>query len=166
MVSFQKRLNVVLTLSLFASVATLAGCSSARLKERKSERERVAAASGMYCEFISAEEHQDFEVELNLQMARKCDAEKAFTVTSFRTPSDNQGLVYCCTLRRLEEKPERSSRASEKPVEKIEAPKVVETPKVEAPAKKAAKAAPPVVAPPVIVTPPAAEEKTTPPTTK
>ncbi|MGE0632986.1 MAG: hypothetical protein AB7O96_11295 [Pseudobdellovibrionaceae bacterium] len=125
MFSFQRRLKLLTVLVFFASVATLSGCSSARLKERKGERERVAQSSGMYCEFISAEDHQDFEVELNLQMARKCDSDKAFTVSDFRTPSDNVGMVYCCALRNREDKTDKMTFA----------PKAEAAPKVEAPAK-------------------------------
>lgn len=129
MFSSRSNLKIVMGVFFAAVLMATAGCSSARLKERKGERERVAASSRMFCEFISAEEHQDFDVELNLQMGRKCDVDRSFSVTAFRTPSDNQGLVYCCSLKNQGEVFEKP--AAEKPV--VEKPKAVEKPAVEKP---------------------------------
>jgi hypothetical protein len=81
------------------SLALLTGCSSGRIKARHDERERVAQASHLYCDFVSGENYPDAEVELSIEMGRHCEAEKPITVTSYRSPSENMGLVYCCNYK-------------------------------------------------------------------
>ncbi len=109
---------------LFALVIFAAGCSSSVIKEKRKERERLVQQSKLYCEFINAEIFPDTELELNVQMAKKCDPDKPMTMTQFKTPSENQGIMYCCSLENasvLSPKPKRSRpapKASEKPDEK------------------------------------------------
>lgn len=73
----------------------LSGCSSA-YKQRQIERDRVSQNSGLFCEFVNGDEHNDIDVELNLQMAKKCDASKPYNLTNYKNASDIFGIVYCC----------------------------------------------------------------------
>jgi hypothetical protein len=73
----------------------LAGCSS-HYKKRQQQRDRVAAATGLFCEFVSGDEFTDIDVEINIRMAKKCDLEKPLNFTSYKNASDNFGIVYCC----------------------------------------------------------------------
>lgn len=76
----------------------LSACASKTQNERRQERERVANSSRMMCDFINAEKFPDADIELNIQMGRRCDPDKNFSITQFRTPSDNQGIMYCCVM--------------------------------------------------------------------
>lgn len=73
----------------------LAGCAS-HYKKRQQQRDRVAAATGLFCEFVSGDEFTDVDVEINIRMAKKCDLEKPLNFTSYKNASDNFGIVYCC----------------------------------------------------------------------
>ena len=79
--------------------STLVGCASARFKQRQQLREKEAAASGLFCEFVSGDEFPDVDVEVSLRMAKRCDSAKAFSVTSYRNSSEQFGLTYCCAMR-------------------------------------------------------------------
>ncbi|MCK6597382.1 MAG: hypothetical protein L6Q37_03390, partial [Bdellovibrionaceae bacterium] len=72
----------------------LGGCSSAQ--KRQEERNKVAQSSGLYCEFVNGDANNDVDVEINLQMSKKCDISKQFTITNYKNASDIFGLVYCC----------------------------------------------------------------------
>ena len=80
------------------AAALLVGCSSSRIRARKEEREKVAQTSHLYCDFVNGELFPDVEVATNLEMAKHCDSDKNFTLTSYHSPSDNIGLVYCCGM--------------------------------------------------------------------
>lgn len=82
----------------------LTGCASGRFKERQAQRDKVAGTSGMYCEFVSGDEHPDVDVEMNLRMAQRCDANKPFSITGYKNSSENFGLVYCCSMVKAEPK--------------------------------------------------------------
>lgn len=75
------------------------GCGSAQ-KKRLDLRDKLAASSGMYCEFVSGDIHDDIDVELNLQMARKCDGNKPLTMTNYKNASENIGIIYCCSMKK------------------------------------------------------------------
>ncbi len=75
---------------------SLTACSSA-LKQRQAERDRVSQNSGLYCEFINGDDHNDIDVEMNLQMAKKCDTSKQFSFTNYKNASDIFGVIYCCS---------------------------------------------------------------------
>jgi outer membrane biosynthesis protein TonB len=176
---------------LFASTGLLlAGCSSAQ-KARLAEREKVSAASGMYCEFISGDVHNDIDVELNLQIGKRCDANKPFTMTNYKNSSENYGVIYCCSLAKKEEKKDEKKvetrhfgpkddaaandeldmkadakkpeekKAEDKKVEKA-APKT-EVPKTEAPKTDAKPAAPAAPSAPANGSPSASNPKSAPP---
>ncbi len=74
---------------------SLTACSTA-LKQRQAERERVSQNSGLYCEFVNGDDHNDIDVEMNLQMAKKCDISKQFSFTNYKNASDIFGVIYCC----------------------------------------------------------------------
>ena len=75
---------------------SLTACSSA-LKQRQAERDRVSQNSGLYCEFVNGDDHNDIDVEMNLQMAKKCDTSKHFSFTNYKNASDIFGVIYCCS---------------------------------------------------------------------
>ncbi len=89
-------------LSTFTTVAlallVLQSCSSAK-KQRLEEREKLAANTGFYCQFINGDEYQDFEVVLNVEMAKRCEANRPFSITSYKSAADIHGLLYCCTMK-------------------------------------------------------------------
>ena len=80
------------------------GCGSAQ-KQRLEMRDKASASSGLYCEFISGDVHSDIDVELNLQMARRCEPTKPLTMTNYKNSSENFGVIYCCSIKKDEKKP-------------------------------------------------------------
>ncbi|MEN0058144.1 MAG: hypothetical protein AAGB31_04870 [Bdellovibrio sp.] len=52
----------------------------------------------MFCEFLSGDLFPDLDVELNLQMARRCEANKNFSITDYKNSSGQSGVMYCCAL--------------------------------------------------------------------
>lgn len=88
-----------LLLSMAVAMAFLTGCASSQIKARKDQREKAAQSSKLWCEFVNGEVYPDVDVAVNLEMAKRCDADKHFTITSYRTPSENQGVIYCCSVR-------------------------------------------------------------------
>lgn len=73
----------------------LSGCSSAK-KARMQEREKLVHSKGVYCDFVSESDFNDVEIELNLRLAKKCDASKPFSISSYKRVSENPGVLYCC----------------------------------------------------------------------
>lgn len=86
--------NSLVVLGL-GSFLALSACSTA-YKQRQAERDKIASSSGLYCEFVNGDSHNDLDVELNLQMAKKCDVTKHFSITNYKNASDIFGVVYCC----------------------------------------------------------------------
>ncbi len=88
--------------SLFLLLAGLivfmtTGCSS---KNKKAEiRDRAVVTSGLVCDFVNGEKNRQVELELNIVMAKKCDLDKPYTVTDYKTAADVSGLVYCCRVK-------------------------------------------------------------------
>nr|BFD68321.1 hypothetical protein HAGR004_33430 [Bdellovibrio sp. HAGR004] len=99
-----------------ASALILSGCASGTFKARQQERERLAASSGMYCEFVSGDLFPDLDVELSMSMAKRCDSSRNFTVTNYKNSSDHSGVIYCCaTANRSERRaaaPKKSAPAT------------------------------------------------------
>lgn len=87
---FLKGMVVTFTLG----VLLLTGCTS--MQKRQEERNKVAQSSGLYCEFVNGDANNDVDVEVNLQMSKKCDISKQFTMTNYKNASDIFGIVYCC----------------------------------------------------------------------
>lgn len=88
----------LLVLSFAALSFVVSGCASSAMKQRKEQRDKVAQNSRLYCEFINGEIYNDIDVALNLEMAKRCDPDKPYTLTQYKTPSENQGILYCCTM--------------------------------------------------------------------
>lgn len=81
------------------SLSTLfIGCASGTFKARQEQREKLAANTGMYCEFVSGDLFPDLDVELSMSMARRCDANKSFAITNYKNASDHSGVMYCCSV--------------------------------------------------------------------
>lgn len=74
------------------------GCASSKIKERKEQRDKIAQVSKLYCEFVNGDVYPDIDVALNLEMAKKCDLEKPFSLTQYKTPSESSGVIYCCNV--------------------------------------------------------------------
>lgn len=135
------RIYLVLV-SLFA--LALSGCGSSRIKERKEQRETVARQAGLYCEFINGEIFPDIDVAVNLEMAKHCDSSKPYSISQYRTPSENQGIMYCCSMLSAAKTAamEKVEKAAEAKEEAKAAPAKPEAPKAEAPKADAKPAAP------------------------
>lgn len=82
---------------LAAACGSLVACSSAK-KERLEQREKMAASSGFYCDFVNGEKYTDVEVVMNLDMGKRCDSGKPFSISQYRSPSDVVGMMYCCSM--------------------------------------------------------------------
>ncbi len=89
--------NSLFTLSI-AATFLLSGCASSQMKARKEQRDRIVQSAKMYCDFVNGEIYPDVEVQLNLEMAKRCDANKNFSVTSYKTSNENVGVVFCCAM--------------------------------------------------------------------
>lgn len=95
--SFQKTSSLVILFSILTAFF-LSGCGSSAVKMRKEERNKLSQSSKMYCEFINGEVYaNDVEVALNIDMAKRCDSEKPFSIAPYKTPSESQGIIYCCS---------------------------------------------------------------------
>ena len=97
------RLSPLSTISGLLLPFLFFGCGSAQ-KQRLELREKLAASSGMYCEFISGDVHSDIDVELNMQMAKRCEPTKPLSITNYKNSSENFGVIYCCSLKKDEAK--------------------------------------------------------------
>jgi hypothetical protein len=80
---------------IFLTLAT--GCASSKIKERKDQRDKVVQAAKLYCEFVNGDIYPDIDVALNLQMGKYCDSEKPFSLTNYKTPAENPGVLFCCS---------------------------------------------------------------------
>lgn len=107
---------MIKVISVFGMMGLLAltGCASSAYKARQEQREKLASSAGLYCEWINGDKHSDIDVELNLQMAKRCDSAKPFTLTPYKNPSDQNGIMYCCAMAGSETK--TASRKSSGPV--------------------------------------------------
>jgi hypothetical protein len=103
-------LNRLVILSL--AVTILGGCASSQMKTRKEQRDKAAQSSKLYCDFVNGELYPDVEVMLNLEMAKRCDSEKAFSLTNYKTTNENMGIVFCCALPDKEQKASKAEAAA------------------------------------------------------
>ena len=94
---------MLLTSKILQAVLLLifvSACSTAQIKARKEVREKAANSSHLYCEFVNGENFPDIDVALNIQVAKFCEAKaNNISLTSYRSPSDAIGIVYCCGLK-------------------------------------------------------------------
>lgn len=103
------RLTILSVLFLF-----LVGCASSQMKARKDQRDKVAQSSKLFCEFINGDVYPDIDVALNLEMSKRCDSSKPYSMTNYRSPSEAVGIVYCCAMK---EKEESSKKTEQKPMD-------------------------------------------------
>lgn len=134
----------LLNSSLFGMLAltTLvfgAGCSSGKAK-RAEQQAQVIKSSKIFCEFVNGENQQDVDVVLNLQMGAKCDFEKPYSITNYKTPADITGLMFCCGV-----VGDKKAQAKAEPVVEAVVPAPVEP--VVAPTPTPAPAVTPAAAP-------------------
>ena len=101
--------NVKKVAMLWLSLSVLSACTSGQIKARKEMRDKAAQSSHLYCDFINGETYPDVDVAVNLEMAKRCDSEGQMTITSYHSPSEAVGLVYCCKLKADAGKDDRSS---------------------------------------------------------
>ncbi len=95
--------------SVFGMLGLLAmtGCASSAYKARQEQREKIANSAGLYCEWINGDKHSDIDVELNLQMAKRCDSARPFTLAPYKNTADQNGIMYCCAMAGAEQKTAR-----------------------------------------------------------
>ncbi|MGZ3744522.1 MAG: hypothetical protein ACXWRE_01510 [Pseudobdellovibrionaceae bacterium] len=91
-----KLISVVLSVGGMMGFLFLSGCASSTYKARQEQREKIATSAGLYCEWINGDKHSDIDVELNLQMGKRCDSAKPFALTPYKNTSDQNGIMYCC----------------------------------------------------------------------
>jgi len=136
---------------LVSALFIATGCASSAMKERKEQRDRVSQTSRMFCEFVNGDIYPDIEVALNLEMAKRCDPDKNFSVTGYKTRSEVQGLVFCCSLTGAAKASMAAGQKSEvpTPAPKREAKREIkkEVKKVEAKSDSVPTAVPPAATP-------------------
>ncbi|ODS51103.1 MAG: hypothetical protein ABS42_00130 [Bdellovibrio sp. SCN 50-8] len=130
-------------LSLIASsgLLILAGCSSTN-HQREEARNKVVQNAKLYCEFVNGDDNRDIDVAVNLAIGSKCDPDRALTMTSYRTPSDINGVLYCCGVREVKNESRRQTEAPKAAAKAVEAAPAVTAPVAVAPAVAPAPAAP------------------------
>ena len=106
-----KRILSRLAIGFIAASALLfSGCSSA-YKARQEERNKIAASTGHYCEFVNGDSHNDVDVELTMQMSKKCDNSKPYSMTNYKNASDIFGVIFCCSYQKGKASPATSAKA-------------------------------------------------------
>jgi hypothetical protein len=100
--SFSKITLQFTLMGAIAATLILSGCGGARLKARQEQRDKLVTTTGLYCEWVNGEKHTDFDVELNLSMAKRCDSTRPFTIMPYKNISDQNGILYCCSVASFE----------------------------------------------------------------
>ena len=93
------RQGCLLLLSAVFSALFLSGCASGR-KQKFEQREKLAASSGIYCDFVNGDKNKEIELELNVLMAKKCDSDRPFSITNYKSPAEVTGVLYCCAIKK------------------------------------------------------------------
>lgn len=110
-------------------VSVLSACSSSQ-KARREERERLMHKKGVFCDFVSESDYNDVDVELNLRLAKKCDASKPFSIAGYKRVSENPGVLYCCNSEGFDDSAKPAA-----PVKGAEAPEAAKSEKSESAGK-------------------------------
>lgn len=100
-------------LIIIVMFAFAVGCSSGQIKARKEQRDKASQSSKIYCDFVNGELYPDVEVMLNLEMSKRCDSEKSFSISQYKTSNENNGVLYCCSII---EKVDAALKTEKKPV--------------------------------------------------
>ncbi|MFS4458280.1 hypothetical protein [Bdellovibrio sp. HCB2-146] len=129
----------VVVLSVMSALM-MSACASSKFKERQAQREKMASSAGLYCEFVSGDVYPDLDVELNMKMAQRCDANRSFSITNYKNVSDQNGVMYCCAMPSKEEPRRASAPVQQAPVQRAArpAPAVKEAPAASAQATASA----------------------------
>lgn len=143
-----------------AALLILSGCASSAQKARKEQRDKLIQTNKLYCEFLNGEQYPDIDVALNVQMAQRCDADKSFSVTSYKTPSEIPGVLYCCALAGKSHAPRAERPAPVKAPVPVAPAKPVEAPAASATATAGSAAATATTSTPKAETPKAEAEQT------
>jgi hypothetical protein len=85
--------------SAVISALFVSGCASGR-KQKLEQREKLAASSGLYCDFVNGDKNKEVEIELNVLMAKKCDSDRPFSITNYKSPAEVTGVLYCCAVKK------------------------------------------------------------------
>ena len=129
------RQGCLLLVSAIISALVLSGCASGR-KQKLEQREKLAASSGLYCDFVNGDKNKEVELELNVLMAKKCDADRPFSITNYKSPAEVTGVLYCCAVKKeahtSEMKSEMRTEVSKPEASKPE-PKAESKPEVKKP---------------------------------
>ncbi len=106
----KNRQGCLLLWSALLTTVFVTGCASGR-KQRLAQREKMAASSGMYCDFVNGDKNPEVEIELNMMMAKRCDSDKPFSITNYKTPAEVTGILYCCSIHKVDmhQEPKRVS---------------------------------------------------------
>ena len=90
------------SLSMFfvLSLLFVTGCSSGNKKSET--RDKVTTQSGLYCDFVNGEKNRQIELELNILMAKKCDVDKPYTISDYRSPAEVSGVIFCCRVKEMQ----------------------------------------------------------------
>lgn len=83
--------------ALMIAAMSVVGCASKQQKARKEQQQKVIQTAKFYCEYLNGEQFYDIDVALNVTMGQRCDPDKPFSISQYRTPSDIQGVMYCCS---------------------------------------------------------------------
>lgn len=110
------RTGLLYFLTASVTALVLSSCSTAR-KERLEQREKIAGTSGLYCDFINGEKFNDVEVVLNLEMGKRCDSSKPFSISGFKSAAEVVGMMYCCSTMRKSDSANSSNGKSGQPVQ-------------------------------------------------
>lgn len=99
------KLSFIFLTSLFL----LSACGSSKIKDRREQRDRMMANSKVYCDFVNGEQYPDMDITLNLEMAKKCDTDRPFSLTQYTSRNETTGILYCCATGRGSSSMERMS---------------------------------------------------------
>lgn len=89
-----------LSMLFVLSLLFVTGCSSGNKKSEA--RDKVTSQSGLYCDFVNGEKNRQIELELNILMAKKCDVDKPYTISDYRSPAEVSGMIFCCRVKELQ----------------------------------------------------------------
>ena len=89
-----------LSMLFVLSLLFVTGCSSGNKKSEA--RDKVTSQSGLYCDFVNGEKNRQIELELNILMAKKCDVDKPYTISDYRSPAEVSGMIFCCRVKEMQ----------------------------------------------------------------
>lgn len=118
-----KSFSILLVVFSFFAV----GCGSSAIKQRKEVRDRAVQSAKMYCEFVNGDVYpNDVDVALNISVAKHCESGSAISMTQYKTPSESNGIMFCCPASSLAvEQISRDHQAKEAAAKKEEPKEVL-----------------------------------------